>query len=318
MSTKRIHTSKLEVVFTLGLAYPIFTMGTPSSPLEIDFAETNNKVRIDPPTEEKIPGPMSGELSKLVLHVERESTEDEANQAMVGRITELKISQDATRALFLCFETLREIEYRNNNTVHGYPVVQTESLQSNPLVWKCEYEVCWNGRKSLPITQTSRAAILIQEDSWMETVERLKKKHSVPVYTSFVLDAFYFAQADPLRSIIMACAAWETAMRQYLANVASAIDPAYKVASKGGNIPNLSKYVRAAKRGDLFHTWLIPTLPQTNREVLLSHRKLILKLPELRNKILHEGATGIQGETARLSAHAVLTRPYQRFLFPIC
>ena len=96
-------------------------------------------------------------------------------------------------------------------------------------------------------------------------------------------------------------------MRQYLANVASIIDPAYKVASKGGNIPNLSKYVSAAKRGDLFHTWLIPSLPETNREVLLSYRKLILGLPELRNKILHEGATGIQGETARYSAHTVLT-----------
>ena len=226
---------------------------------------------------------------------------------MNGQLDALTIPQDAARALFLCFQTLREIEYRNNNIVHGYPVVHAELIQNNPLVWKCGFEVFCPGRKSLPITQSSRPTIMVRDDSWNEAVERLKKKHSVPVYTSFVLDAFYFAQIDPLRAIIMACAAWETAMRHYLANVASKIDPAYLIASKGGNIPNLSKFVAAAKGGQLFHTWLVPGMHETNRHALLASRKLILKLPELRNKLVHEGATGIQGETARLSAHAVMT-----------
>jgi hypothetical protein len=67
------------------------------------------------------------------------------------------------------------------------------------------------------------------------------------------LDAAYFSESDPIRAVIMACAAWETALRYYLANVASVRDPAYLVASRGGNLPRLHEFMKAAKGGDLFY-----------------------------------------------------------------
>ena len=70
---------------------------------------------------------------------------------------------------------------------------------------------------------------------------------------NFALDAAYFCQSDPIRAVIMACAAWETALRYYLANVASLRDPAYLVASRGGNLPRLLEFIKAVKGSDLFY-----------------------------------------------------------------
>jgi len=64
-------------------------MGTPSSPLEIDLAETNNTVRIDPPNEEKALDPKWGELSKQFCTLTAKAPKP-SSQAIAGRITELK------------------------------------------------------------------------------------------------------------------------------------------------------------------------------------------------------------------------------------
>jgi hypothetical protein len=60
-------------------------------------------------------------------------------------------------------------------------------------------------------------------------------------------DATYFAEHDPTRGIIMACAAWELALRHYLADVAAKRDPAYLVAADSKSIPLLRKFAETAK-----------------------------------------------------------------------
>jgi hypothetical protein len=83
----------------------------------------------------------------------------------------------------------------------------------------------------------------------------------------------------------MACAAWETALRYYLANVASLRDPAYLVASRGGNLPRLREFVKAAKGGDLFYD----QYGQGLDTFLDRQLEYMRDLPMFRNKLLHEG-----------------------------
>lgn len=297
----------LEVIYTLELAYAVSVQGAAlTAPIVIKFPETGNTARVDAP-DSGFPDPQWGQLAKLVLRLSRECSEKEADDALSMRNhDQLHIPQDAARAFFLLFETVREIEFEDNRVLHGYPVVLTDTIQRNPLVRKCEAEVICEGRTSGPVSQTSLPYILIRDDTWQKALERIKNRHSVPVYISFALDACHFAQTDPLRGVIMACAAWETAMRQYLTNVASAIDPAYAVAAQGGNIPRLFAFVKAAKRASLFEDW-IKESPERWRGGFENNRKLVFELPALRNRLLHEGNTAISGNVAVHSAHAVLS-----------
>src|SRR5260370_40733368 len=90
-------------------------------------------------------------------------------------------------------------------------------------------------------------AIQLTDTWWTEAVNRLKRNYPVPVYTRFALDATYFAERDPTRGIIMACAAWATAPRHYLANVAPKRDPAYVFATDSKNIPLLPKFATTSQ-----------------------------------------------------------------------
>ncbi len=98
----------------------------------------------------------------------------------------------------------------------------------------------------------------------------------------------------------MACAAWETALRHYLATVASTRDPAYLVASRGGNLPRLLEFMKAAKGGDLF----FDGYGKGTDEFFERQRKCIYQLPTFRNRLLHEGKAAIPRGTA---VDAVLT-----------
>jgi hypothetical protein len=90
-------------------------------------------------------------------------------------------------------------------------------------------------------------AIQLTDEWWTEAVDRLKRNRPVPVYTRFALDATYFAERDPTRGIIMACAAWETTLRHYLADEAAKLDPAYLVAADSRSIALLRKFAETAK-----------------------------------------------------------------------
>jgi hypothetical protein len=58
------------------------------------------------------------------------------------------------------------------------------------------------------------------ERAWEDAEKRLATREEVLPHVSFALDAFYFAEGDPIRAVIMAHAAWETALRYYLTHIA--------------------------------------------------------------------------------------------------
>lgn len=297
----------LEVIYTLELVYALFVEGSvPTAPITIEFPKTANAVQVDAPVS-GFPDSQWGESSKLVLHVRRECSQKEADDALSTRNhDQLHIPQDAARALFLLFEMVREIEFEDNRVLHGYPVVLTDAIQRNPLVKRCDAEVVCEGRTSGRVSQTSLPYILIRDDTWQKALERIKSRHSVPVYISFALDACYFAQADPVRGIIMASSAWETALRFYLANVASKLSPAYGVAAQGGNIPRLLEFVKTAKGTDLLEDW-IQQSSGTTREAFMNCRRIVYELATIRNKLVHQGEKPAAYAAAQQSAHAVLT-----------
>jgi hypothetical protein len=186
--------------------------------------------------------------------------------------------------------------------VGGYPVTPAEEIQNNPLVRTCSFEWQYNGTEIYRGSLHGIPMITITGECWKEAQGRLAGRKTVPPYISFALDAAYFSEGDPLRGIIMACAAWETALKHFLANVASIRDPAYLVASRGGNIPRLYEFAKAAKGGPLFYE----SAGTGSDEFYERQRESIRRLPEWRNKLLHEGRTAIPPGTADDAVFAVL------------
>src|SRR2546425_12393973 len=232
---KEVQLGKLEIVFRLGLAHPLLLPGgIPDIPVSITFPETGNKVLIEPPR----PGPWPegatgyGAFDNLVLHVERECEEKEAEHITYADIERIGINRDAAEAFWRLLETIRDIEFVRHNFVAGYPVVHAEQLQSNPLVRKSEANLSYEGKQISTLPLGGVASIGIFPDSWEEAVKKLAQDEGVPSYRSYAVDAIYFATSgDPVRAVIMACAAWETALRTYLSTVAAKKSPAYKVAA---------------------------------------------------------------------------------------
>jgi hypothetical protein len=196
------------------------------------------------------------------------------------------------------FEAVRESDYRENTSLPGYPVAPAEEVQNNSLVRTCDIESSYEGETPRFIPATSVPAIRITEHAWKEAGRRLSTGDRVQPHWNFALDAAYFSGSDPIRAVIMACAAWETALRYYLANVASVRDPAYLVASRGGNLPRLYEFMKAAKGGDLFYD----RYQRGADSFFDSQRAYIRDLPRQRNKLLHEGQT----PTAKLEAVDIL------------
>lgn len=299
---------KLEVVFTIRLAFPSLHMGAGGPPAMVKFAETGNTVYIAAP--QYIPATPQLSLDgfeQMTLRVERDCTDERGIDTSYSNADRLHINQDAARAFWQLFEAIRETGWMRDNTVFMYPVVPAENLLTNPLVKSCESEWIYNG-KSLEQSKIGRGlpVIEITDDRWANAIKRLGDGSSVPVYTRFALDAIYFAEHDPPRGIIMACAAWETALRYYLAIVASKQDPAYLVASKGGNIPRLYEFAKAARGGPLFCGW-IDGATDLERRCLESYRLQMEKLGGIRNKLVHEGEDNLPKGTATDSALAVMS-----------
>jgi len=299
---------KLEVIFKIRLAYPLVDMGTVEPPAVIYFADTGNTVRIEAPQY----GPPTGQpavegFEQMTLRVERECTEEQGTDFSCSNSDHLKINQDAARAFWQLFEAIRESALLRDNTVLTYPVVPAEDIRRNPLVRSGEFEWVYDG-KSLKQAKLglNLHAIQLTGDWWADAVKRLGEGTPVPVYTRFALDAIYFAEHDPPRGIIMARAAWETALRYYLATVASKRNPAYRAASKGGNIPRLYKFAKTARGGPLFYDW-IDKATGLERVGLEDFLKRMEKLGSVRNKLLHEGEMKLEEMAATDHALAVLS-----------
>jgi hypothetical protein len=300
---------KLEVIFRIRLAYPLLLhMGTGEPPAVVHFADTGNTVRLEAPQHSPAPvQPAVEGFEQMTLHVERECADEQGRDTSKANSDRLQIGQDAAKAFWQLFEAIRETAFRNDNTVFMYPVVPSEDIRLNPLVKDCEREWIYEGKR-LERSSIGKGipAIEITDDRWAAAVKRLGEGSPVPVYTRFALDAIYFAERDPPRGIIMACAAWETALRYYLAVVASKRDPAYLVASKGGNIPRLYEFAKTARSGPLFYDW-IDKASGLERHALEIYRERMNELTGMRNKLLHEGEAKFPEMAATDSALAVLS-----------
>jgi len=289
---------QLEITFRIGLAHPLLTLTAPSTPIVVTFPETGNTVYVDPPDHRAVTEEQSklGAFSRFTLRVKRECSDQEGKDAGLTEIRSLNILSDAARVFWHFFETVRESDLRDNSLA-GYPVVRSDEIQNNALVRTCDLECSYDGMSVRSIPLSSLPAIQITENAWKEAARRLSAREEVPPPVSFVLDACYFAQSDPIRAIIMACAAWETGLRWYLA----------KVAPTGGKlrfakIQELQEFMRAAKGGDLFHDYY----GKGSDAHFDYQRECVRQLPALRNKLLHEGRTAIPEGAALEATLAVL------------
>jgi len=308
---------KLEVVFKIRLAYPVLLMGAAGPPAVVHFADTGNTVRLEAPRYGPPPAqPALEGYEQMVLRVERECTDEQGQDTSSNNSDQLRITQDAARAFWQLFEAIREAAFLQENKVFMYPVVPAEDIRLNPLVRACESEWIYEG-KSLEQLKMGKGipAIEITDDRWAAAVKRLGEGRPVPVYIRFALDAIYFAEHDPPRGVIMACAAWETALRYYLATVASKRDPAYLIASKSGNIPRLYEFAKAARGGPLFYDWIDKAM-SFERVALESFLKRMEKLGSVRNKLLHEGEMKLEEMAATDHALAVLSAIEWLFAVP--
>jgi hypothetical protein len=299
---------KLEVVFRVRLSFPLLAHAITQKPAVVKFTDTNNTVSIEFP--KPGPAPEQPELKgfeEIILRVERECTVAEADPR-AKFLNDFQIDRDAARAFWQFFEAIREAALRLNNTVFIYPVVPTHEIQANPLVRQCTEYWTFDGKPIVQsLGQRGLPVIQLTEEWWVEAVERLKRNQPVPVYTRFALDATYFAEHDPTRGIIMACAAWETALRYYLAEVAGKRDPAYLLASTQiRGIPNLRRFVELARGSPLFQD-AIDQAQGSEKQTLEYYRQQVQELPGLRNKLLHTGEIKIPETNARGAAEAVLS-----------
>lgn len=299
---------KLEVIFRVRLAYPLLRMSASDAPAIIQFPDTDNTVRLEPPQYGPAPAQSALEgFDQMTLHVERECTDEQGRDTSDANSDRLRINQDVARAFWLLFDAIREAGLRRDNTVFMYPVVPSENMRLNPLVRGCESEWIYEGT-SLERLQMGEGlpAIEITDDRWAAAVKRLGEGKPVPVYTRFALDAIYFAEHDPPRGIIMACAAWETALRYYVASVASKRDSSCVAASKRENIPTLEQLSTRARGGPLFYDW-IDKANEFERRGLEIYRQRMLELRGMRNELLHEGEGQFPEAAAIDSALAVLS-----------
>ena len=293
---------KLEVIFKIGLGHMFFfPRGIPSSPATIHFPETGNTVLIDPPGpggpgEIGIRPPVV--LQVLILRVERECTDEEGQDTSEANNRRFSIDRDAARALWRLFETLREIDYQHQYAP-VYPVAMSERIEASPLVKSCEVEWIYDGERKEHITYAMGGSLQVTPETWTRAVQNLAKGYSVPAYRTFALDAVCFASSgDPVRAVIMACAAWETALREYLRTIASKKDVAYESVAKEQGIPRLYKYAKLARGGSLFHDVKDPKGAEG--------KKLVEKLPTLRNRLVHQGERDLPEGKPPKYADAVL------------
>jgi hypothetical protein len=298
---------KLEAVYRIRLSFPLLAHAVTQEPAVIKFADTDNSVSIEYP--KPGPAPEKPELEgfdEIVVRVERECTAIQAD-IRAKFLNNFRMDTDAARAFWQFFEAIREAALRLDNTVFMYPVVPTHEIEANPLVRRCRVEWTFDGQPLVQgMGQRGLPAIELTDAWWTQAVDRLKRNQPVPVYTRFALDATYFAERDPTRGIIMACAAWETALRHYLANVAAKRDPAILVAADSRSIPLLRKFAETAKGCTLLQD-VIDQSSGIVKEHLEYTRLMLNELPKLRNKLFHQGEMEVSTTNAGAAASAVLT-----------
>lgn len=262
--------SKLEVVFRLGLAHPLLFMDDLSPRAKAHFPDTGNTVWIEVQLVGSWPDNQTdrGVFDILLLHVERECRPADRDDARVyAKLREWGIIGDAATTLGRFLEYVRDEDFLRNRVAGGYPAATSDSPQANPVVQAAKAEIIFDGTPLTTLSLSGVSAIQIEHGTWNHVCERLARGDDVPAYRSFLLDAYYFATSgDPVRAVIMGCAAWETALRQFLSSIGQR-----NLGHK--NIPSLRKLAEKAKGEALFD----------------SDDNPVAKLARLRNKLLHLG-----------------------------
>jgi hypothetical protein len=183
----------------------------------------------------------------------RSAPATDVENASYRTFQDLHIISDAAEAFWQFFAVIRETDFKENSSLAGYPIAPSEEVHTNPMVRCCDLEWSFDGTRKGMMPLTGIAAVRLTDRGWGDARHRLSVRDKLLPHVTFALDAAYFAGTDRVRSVIMACASWETALRYFLANIAVNRDPAYLIASRGGNIPRLLEFVRTAKGGNLFY-----------------------------------------------------------------
>jgi hypothetical protein len=253
--------SKLEVIFRLGLAHPFLIMDDIERQPWSYFSETKNKVWVK--AERGLPKATRGEFGVVMIHVERHcQLEDRDDSRSYSKLGEWGVINDAATTLWRFLEYAREEDFLQDKTVAGYLAAHSETPQDNPVVQTASAEILFDGEVLVTLPLSSVATIQIRSGAWDHICEKLEKREEVPSFRSFLLDAYYFATSgDPVRAVVMGCAAWETALRQFLSS--SGTEGLHKL-----------RQVAEHRKGKHLPDWLGD--PVTN-------------LAKLRNKLLHEG-----------------------------
>jgi hypothetical protein len=217
----------------------------------------------------------------LLLHVERECKPEDRNEALYyAKLEEWDVVRDAATTLWRVLEYVRDEDFLLTKTVAGYPAAPSDSPQANPVVQTARAHVMFDGESLGTLPLSGVPSIQISRGVWDRVCLHLKQQDDVPVYRSFLLDAYYFATSgDPIRAIIMGCAAWETALKHFL------ISKGEKNVERE-DLPDLRKRAEGLKGDSLFD----PT------EFNDQHPDPLTKLARLRNKLLHRGEKNFSNE----------------------
>jgi hypothetical protein len=269
--------SRLEVIYRLGLAHPFLVMDSLNSRASVHFPDTGNTVWVEMHLVR--PEPTNtidrGVFDLLSLHVERECDPADRDVAYTYEtLQQWGIVSDAATTLSRFLEYVRDEDFVRNGTVAGYPAVPSDRPQDNPAVQTAKAEIIFDGEQLTTMPFGGIPSIQITPGVWDHICERLRQADEVPAYRSFLLDAFYFATSgDPVRAVIMGCAAWETALRIFLSSVE-------KTVSAYANIPRLTRLTEQIKGGPIFDWTDNP----------------VAKLVTLRNDLLHQGKKDLMKE----------------------
>jgi hypothetical protein len=276
--------SKLEVVFRLGLAHPILLMDNTSRPATALFPETGNTVRFEVRYGARWPDESCGAFDMVFLRVERESDAEDRNQAhSYAKLQEWGVVRDAATVLGRVLSCLRDEDFVRKQTVNAYPAVVSDSPHSNPAVRIAEAEVFFDGEKVTTMPLTGFPTIAVWPGAWDRVCDKLARGEDAPAHRGFLLDAYYFAiSGNPPGAVIMACVAWETALRQFLS----------------------SKGVEFSKR-DGVHKLRGLAEKARGQRLLRVHAEPLAKLTETRNKLLHEGRKDLISENVEQLIFAV-------------
>lgn len=120
-------------------------------------------------------------------------------------------------ALWRLLENLRVTHAARRRSAPVYPFARANEIRNHPLVRSCTAEWSFGEGKVMAVPLGGVPVVRIDDGEWAEVVRRTEAGTEPARHVSLALDGVFFATSgDPARGIIMACAAWEIALRTFL------------------------------------------------------------------------------------------------------